>query len=116
MSHLARWRLRLSEFDFEVLHRAGVKQQPADTFLRPATNGEDGKSLENDISPLEINRRNFSPSQTSDNSVDSSQAFQSPALTEVLRRQARDTHCHMRYAQVGRASFELNFNPDGLLV
>ena len=46
---LARWRLRLSEFDFEVVHRPGVKHQAADALSRMQTNGEDASRMDDEI-------------------------------------------------------------------
>ncbi len=46
---LAKWRLRLAEFDFEVVYRLGVKQSVPDSFYRvEITNGDRG-ILEDEI-------------------------------------------------------------------
>lgn len=38
---LQRWCLRLLDFDFEVVHRAGIKHQAADALSRMRTKGAD---------------------------------------------------------------------------
>lgn len=37
----ARWRLRLSEFDFGGAHRAGIKHRAADALFHVTTTGEE---------------------------------------------------------------------------
>lgn len=37
----ARWRLRVSEYDFDVVSSAGIKRQDADAIFRLETTGED---------------------------------------------------------------------------
>ncbi len=46
---LAKWRLRLAEFDFEVLFRPGVKQSVPDAFSRVETTNGDQGALEDEI-------------------------------------------------------------------
>lgn len=50
--YIARRRHRLSEFDFDGIHRAGVKNQAADALFRLATTETDTSPLEGDRSPL----------------------------------------------------------------
>lgn len=49
---LVRWRLRLSKFDFEVVYRAGVKNQDVEASQRLETDGTDERLLEDDIPEL----------------------------------------------------------------
>jgi len=49
---LARWRLRLAEFDFEVQYRPGVKNVVPDSLSRLETTGDDKTSLDEDIPTL----------------------------------------------------------------
>lgn len=51
---LARWRLKLSEPDFEVVHRACVKRQVVETILRLPTFGMGEYLLEDDVSVLVV--------------------------------------------------------------
>lgn len=46
---LAQWRLRLSKFDFNVAHEAGVKYEGADPLLRLRTDGEKSTDLDDDL-------------------------------------------------------------------
>lgn len=46
---LARWLLRLSKFEFDVIHRAGVKPQTADALSRLPTAEEDRTVLDDDL-------------------------------------------------------------------
>lgn len=50
---LARWRLRLSEFDVDVRHRAGIKHQAADVHSR-LTNTEKDQASIKDNSPIAV--------------------------------------------------------------
>lgn len=45
----ARWRLCLPEFEFNVLHRAGVKHQAVDALSRMPTGGADTTPIEDEI-------------------------------------------------------------------
>lgn len=54
----ARCRLRLSDFKYDVVCRAGIKHLSADSFSRLATNGEGTASLEDDFPLLGIDTIN----------------------------------------------------------
>lgn len=51
---LARWRLRLSEFEFGVVHRASVKRQAGDALPRLPTSAKTSTLLEDDQNLLVI--------------------------------------------------------------
>jgi len=51
---LQRWRLRLLEFEFDVVHRPGIKHQAADALSRLNTQGEDEEPLEDEVPTLLI--------------------------------------------------------------
>ena len=51
---LARWRLRLQEFDFEVVHRAGSVHMAPDAMSRLPTDGADDSELNDDVPVLVI--------------------------------------------------------------
>lgn len=57
-SRLARWRLRLSRFEFDVVLRAGIKHQAADALSRLHTLNEDTVPLDNDSPFLAIDVQN----------------------------------------------------------
>lgn len=51
---LARWRLRLLEFYFDVLHYEGMKNQETNSFLRLKTGGGGIKTLRDEIAVVAI--------------------------------------------------------------
>ncbi len=46
---LAKWRLRLAEFDFDVVYRPGIKHTVLEVLLRVSTNGADKTDLKDEI-------------------------------------------------------------------
>lgn len=50
---LARRRLRLMKYDFEIIHRAGVNHQAADTLSTLDTERKDASDVANDIPVME---------------------------------------------------------------
>ena len=46
---LARWRLRLSPFDYDVVHKAGLKHQAPDALSRLTTTGMDDSPIDDEI-------------------------------------------------------------------
>jgi RNase H-like domain found in reverse transcriptase len=46
---LARWRLRLAEFDFEIQYRPAIKNSVADGCSRVPTTGGDPNTIDEDI-------------------------------------------------------------------
>ena len=46
---LARWRLRLAELEFDVVHHAGFINKAADALCRLETDGEDTTPLNDDM-------------------------------------------------------------------
>lgn len=51
---LARWRLQLSELDYQNFHQANVKHKAADALSRLPTNGMDKSPLEDHVPVLTI--------------------------------------------------------------
>lgn len=51
---LAWWKIRLSEFEFEIVHRAGIKNKAADGISRRPTGGIDKKKRDEKIPVLAI--------------------------------------------------------------
>lgn len=46
------WRLHLLDFYFNVVHRAGIKSQTADTLLRLKIGGEDNAGLDDNLQEM----------------------------------------------------------------
>lgn len=55
---LARWQLCLSDFGLDVVHRVGIKHQPADAVSQLLTQEEDNTSLEDELSMFTVGRAN----------------------------------------------------------
>jgi transposase InsO family protein len=53
---LARWRLRLAEFDFEIQYRPGIKNSVADGCSRVPTTGGDTADVDDDIPCFVVSR------------------------------------------------------------
>lgn len=51
---LARWRLRFSEFHFDIIHRAGIKYQASDALSKIQSGGEDYTDINDDIPDADI--------------------------------------------------------------
>lgn len=60
---LARWRLRLSEFDFYIVHRTGSKNQDVDAPSRLLTAETDGTKLKDRVPVLFISFETFQAEQ-----------------------------------------------------
>lgn len=54
---IARWHLRLSEYDFDIIQRAGVKHQAAGALSRLQTTGKDDTPPEVDLPLIAIDAR-----------------------------------------------------------
>lgn len=54
IERLARWRLKLSEYEIDVVSRAGIKHQAADVLSRLPTLEEKCTPLENDLLNLAV--------------------------------------------------------------
>lgn len=72
--------------------------------------------LENDIPLLAIDVHIPEDTSTKNNNVATSQLFQPPTLTELLRAQESDTYCRMGHTQLGHNNFDFKVNNDSLLV
>ena len=87
-SRLCRWRLRLAEYDFTVVYRPGIKNQPADAMSRLQTTG-DTSTLDDEV-PVLIVRREL-PSQYGPTLVEPDGG---PPITldDILKAQDEEKH------------------------
>lgn len=67
---LARWRLRLFEFEFDAVHRTGVKYKAADALSLFETVGGDTKRLENNFPVMIIFAQDTQEESLMDDSVE----------------------------------------------
>lgn len=51
---LAHWRLRLSGFEFDVVHRDGIENQAPDALSRLETGWTDTTELDNDLPEMQV--------------------------------------------------------------
>ena len=61
---LQRWRLRLADFEYDVVHRAGIKHQAADALSRMPTDGSDQTPLDDAIPTLAVEASHTERSET----------------------------------------------------
>lgn len=111
---LARWRLRLAEYDYVVQTRPGAAHHGADTMSRLASTGDDVGVIEDTIPCLPLPNSAAaweSPHQGEDE-------FLSPlSVEELLEAQAEDPRCHeVRREMDGNAKSRFQEDPRGLLV
>lgn len=69
------WKLRLLDFDFEVLHRAGIKYQAADALSRVCIKGSDKSPLEYDIPGFLLDTPMIRPEVTAKTAGTTSQPY-----------------------------------------
>lgn len=62
---LGRWRLRLSEFKFDIIHRVGIKHQTVAVLSRLLTAGIDTTKFDDEVPVLYINPENSRTGKTS---------------------------------------------------
>lgn len=127
---LASWCLRLSEFDFVVIHRDGMKHEAADALSRLSRTGKDESPSEGKLPLLGINHvvnTNFleAPTHVNDHRVaiiNSSKAkqikatYQPSNLVKLIRSQKNNVTCRTSSAQVGCTHNELYINSDVMSV
>lgn len=139
---LSRWLLRLSEFDFGILHSAGVKQQAADALSRLETIGIENALLDDDlpvflistqdgngcfdddqdednIDEIDYCMENFFPSfpemfAVSENETISSSTIAS--VREFLQAQKQGRECYQAVALVGMSNRKFSIEEFGILI
>lgn len=59
-----RWRIRLLELQFDIVHYALTKHLDADVLLRLPTDGSQGSKLNDEIKVMRFNPRVFGPAHS----------------------------------------------------
>ena len=111
---LARWRLRLAEFNYVVQTRPGASHHAADTMSRISTPAGDDGPIPDAVPCLALPNSSAAwqlPPQTEGGDL-------SPlTLAELLERQAEDDRCkEVRAAMDGNDKSRFREDPNGLLV
>ena len=120
---LARWRLRLSEHDYLVEHRTGIKRQPADALSRLETTGVDISSLREEIScylintvPVQTDELNLHPGNPEVVALaELDEMILLITQGNVFREQHRDPYCRTIANDVRKSRTQFEVNRHGLL-
>ena len=121
---LARWRLRLQEFEFDVIHVPGKKNQVADALSRLNSQGGDKSgipvdvdvpvfSIEDDINPLVESADEIG--LESDADLKDVDVVEPITEEELIEAQKADKECQQFANSVGIAS-QFDFDNRGILV
>lgn len=133
---MARWKLRLFEFDSDVVRRAGIKHQAAVALSCLETIEADPALIEDDLpvavheTALENNAniqpvpRMNTPSDKTDvrvvtqvvESYDAKKKRATPTLLNVLHHTATSTVCKQRPETVGQANVAYTVDKNGSIV
>ncbi|CDF38306.1 unnamed protein product [Chondrus crispus] len=129
---LARWRLRLAEYNYEVQYRPGVKHQLADGVSRLRTDGGDTTPVDDEVSCFVVQSQEGSASLLGkvhwDLTQDRPDGFYVLAVTpeerdvssisvaNFLREQADDAFCRAAADTVGEPNSKFDVDRYGFLV
>lgn len=111
---LARWRLGLAKFEFDVIHRTSIKHQAADAILRLNTSCKGESPLGNDLSLYAIDNFDNPPVSVHTVAQDENRARKLPntkttddkpkcdlpTTVKIIRSQQQDTFCFIAKTQV----------------
>jgi len=122
---LERWRLRLSAFDYDVVHLPGVKHQAADALSRLET---DTNPIDDDLPLLVVEPGSLTPSPISYEAEGPPPSIQIPEVLavdasdppptteEMILAQSEDKYCQQLTATVGTPGSIFDINRLGVLV
>lgn len=123
---LARWRSRLSKFDFDVTNSAGLKLQCASAQHHLQTTGEYDALLKDDlplfiIDPERDNIGILVTNAISDKIIlldaqDKESVDTPPTIEKLIIEQARDDYCNTATINIGQSGSDLNNDQRELLV
>lgn len=123
---LERWRLRLSEFDSDVVHCAGVKRQASDALFYLRATGKDDIALKDDLPLLVIDTEDDNTGilviSANSNDIFSLDAQEGksinthPTLEELITRQAFNEYCKAASFNFDHAESKFNLSQRGLFV
>lgn len=136
----ARWCLRLSELEIDIVHGAGVKQKTADELSRPKTNGSDETLLDDEVLVLTFLQQIFAcgPRTNTTNpefveeregpfilfipelhmipGITDDQKSEIPMLPEFITAQASDMDCQQAFTSVENPNTRSNDDSERVLV
>lgn len=123
---LARWRYRLSEYEFDVFQQAGIKDQATDALFCLQTTVEGHTPLEDDLSILAIDVTEIEEDiriidtncgevlPLSDKLPLKDSA--TPSEEETIFGEADDIYCRVSATQVGHSNSKINFKKLGIFI
>ena len=130
---LARWRLRLAEYEYDVVHRPGIKHQAPDALSRLPTKGTDQSPLDDDI-PCFIadsaSRKEDSYEEEYEGDFDGDYALTADevrtlreiaetvepiSVEELIREQAADAYCQSLLTEVTTDNSQFVIDHHGLI-
>ena len=129
---LARWYLRLAEYDYELQYRPGVKHQLADGVSRLRTDGGDTEPVDDEVpcftvqcdegsEPL-LDMLHWDPPQDRPDGCHAlaitaeEREAASTSVEEFLRQQAEDAFCRFAAETVGTPNSKFDIDRNGFLV
>lgn len=125
-SRLARWRIQLSKFDCDVVHRTDMKRQATDVLSRLQTSTEDDTRLEDDFSLRAVDAKEdntsillisadsneiIPPNAQDEKSIDTT-----TTVEKLLVQQARSDYCKAAILNVNQSRSEFNIDKRGVFV
>lgn len=109
---LARWRLRLMEYDFFIIHQAGVEHQEADDLSRAHTEETDDSDIKHEIAIMAVaTSAQMTLSKIQDNIPEQTHIKidgpQLPKLDDLISARGTDAYCSIIGAPVRTTVFAI---------